>query len=119
MTELIKYEAARRALAEAKDLGEVKTIRDKAIAMKEFARRAKDRELLQDAIEMRFLAELEAGQRLIEMARTGQRKKSGGQKNAPEGILLELKDLDITAKQSHNWQQFASLSTLERQAKVE
>ena len=56
MTELIKYDAACRALADAKSVDEAKQIRDIAIAMKAYARQANNRDLEADAIEIRMRA---------------------------------------------------------------
>lgn len=55
-TELTRYDAACRAIADAKSVDEVKDIRDQGIAMAAYARQAKNRELEADAIEIRMRA---------------------------------------------------------------
>lgn len=56
MTKLIKYDAACRAIAAAKHVDEVKQIRDVSIAMKAYARQAKNHDMEADAIEIRMRA---------------------------------------------------------------
>lgn len=56
MSELIKYDAACRAIAEAKSLDEAKEIRDVAMAMAAYARQAKNKDLEADAVEIRMRA---------------------------------------------------------------
>lgn len=70
MGNLTNYDAARRALTNARAVDEVKSIIDKAAAIAEYARRAKDTQMLADVTALRFDAELRLGEMLAEQKKT-------------------------------------------------
>jgi len=121
MTQLVRYEAARNALAEARRVDEVKDIRDKAVAMETYARLAKDRELMEHATQIRVHAEIRAGELLREMTKNkGSVSGKTGRKARPVlDTAPKLADLGITKTQSSRWQKLAALSKDEQQEKVE
>jgi len=101
-----RYDTASRALAEAKDLTEVKDIADRATALKEYARRAKDRDLEVNAAELRIRAERRLGEMLAASPRhpPGPTPKIGA---AEEPISPKLKELGIDKKLSARAQKLA------------
>jgi hypothetical protein len=109
-TELSHYDTACRALADAKDLSEVKDIADKAVAIKEYARRAKDRDMEVNAAELRIRAERRLGEMLIEIKQatglsSGQLRR--GSKSEPRDEKPRLDDIGIDKKLSSRAQKLA------------
>ncbi len=62
MSSLVMYEAARYALQQAVSIDDVKTIRDKAAALSEYARQAQDTTLLDLVSALEVRAERKVGE---------------------------------------------------------
>ena len=120
MTDLVRYDAARKALEEVHRVDEAKEIRDKAVALQAYARQAKDSELISLATDIRLRAERKAGALLREMVLNGERERAGGdRKTKSQGAILKLSDLGVTATQSSRWQQLALLGQEEFEGRAE
>jgi hypothetical protein len=121
---LARYDAAKRALAEAHRVDEVKDIRDKAIAVKAYAQQAKDHQLEEYAIEIRLRAERRAGELLREVEKNkgtrgqGRPQKGGRGERPPKDATPKLSDVGVTKDQSSKWQKLADMPEKEFEAKV-
>lgn len=101
---LVRYEAARTALMEAKSIDEVKDIRDKAEAMRAYAKQAKDLDMQNWAAEIRIRAERKLGEMLpTVISHGGDRKSSGHDGN------LKLSDIGVHPKLSSRAQAIAAV----------
>lgn len=119
MTALVKYEAARKALAEAKSTDEVRKIRDTAEAMRAYARQAKDKQLEIDAAEIRIRAERRLGEMLAAQRATaglntgtagkGRPKKGGANEEPPKDNRPTLAEAGIDKKLSSRAQKLAAV----------
>ncbi len=121
---LQRYDAARRALAEAHRVDEVKEIRDKAVAMQAYAKQAKDTALITQATEIRMRAERRAGELLREMAERNERHDGSNKQNlrgshAATPVVPKLADLGINKTQSSRWQTLAALDADAFEEKLE
>jgi hypothetical protein len=125
VTALIKYDAARRAIAAAHRVDEAKKIRDKAEAVRTYTKLAGDLDMQNMAAEIRIRAERRAGQLLLEMEKNpgtrgeGRPRKDGTKRRSASFTALppKLDEIGISKDQSSKWQRLALLvdeSTFER-----
>lgn len=122
MTGLIRYEAARSALAEARSVDEVKDIRDKAEAMRAYARMAKDTQLEMDATELRLRAERRLGL-MLDIEKQAGRLRTGPDKgiNSKSELIerVSLSDVGIDAKLSARSQKIGGIGEQAFEAMVD
>ena len=109
---LVRYEAARTALAEAHRVDEVKDIRDKAEAMAAYARQAKDSELIQYATEIKVRAERRCGELLRNTEKNHGARGTGSnqhQVRSNDSTTPTLADMGLTRDESSRYQQLAAM----------
>ena len=115
-TALVPYDQARKALAECKRVDEVKKIKDQADAMRFYATRAKDRQLLMDAVEISAMAERRLGELIAEEQKRGKldRGKGGDRRSRSKNTTVKtLADLGIDKHLSSDAQRLAGYSESE------
>lgn len=113
MTQLVLYEQARSALAEARRVDEVKDIRDKAEAVRAYARMARDTQLEMDAAELRLRAERRMGILISDMKREGRLHSGGRPKtgaNEEPVSKVKLEDLEVDKKLSARCQRVGGIA---------
>lgn len=111
MTALLKYDAACKAIAEAKTVDEVRDWIDKAAAVREYTRRIKNRSMEIDAMEIRVRAKKRRGELIRELKERGQlRDRKAGRPKASESTeALTLEDFGISYDDSSEDQKIAAL----------
>jgi hypothetical protein len=128
VTALIRYDAARKAIAAAHRVDEAKKIRDKAEAVRTYAKLAGDLGLQNMAAEIRLRAERRAGQLLLEMDKNpgtrgeGRPRKDGTKRRSASFTALppKLDEIGITKDQSSKWQRLhVKTHSLRRYASLE
>jgi N6-adenosine-specific RNA methylase IME4 len=98
-TELVLYDSACRALAEARSVDEILKIRDTARQLEACARVAKNRSAEADAVEIRMRATRRLDQLRQAQAKTvglNQGAAGGGKKAGPRGVLVTPRDIRPT-----------------------
>lgn len=111
-TPLARLSRIRTELGEAKELPEIKGIRDKAEAVRAYAKAAGlGLDIQNDAAEIKIRAERKAGELLSGMAERGERDpgKGGNRRSQFHDGTVKLNNLGIERKQSMRWQRMARL----------
>jgi hypothetical protein len=109
-TMMVRFDAARVALAAARSLDEVKDVRDKAEALRMYVKQAGESLQMQnDVAEIKLRAERRAGEMLGEMD-----KQDGGDAMRPRShdateVPPTLSALGISRSQSSRWQSMADV----------
>jgi hypothetical protein len=107
--ELIKWNNAKKAIAECKTIDEIKSIRDKAEAMKAYAKQIGESQEVQNEIaEIKIRAERRAGEMLKEMPR----EKPGEYQKSNDSTFDKKPSLDeigVTKSESSSWQRIADI----------
>jgi len=115
---LVRYEAACKALAEARAVDEVQDIRNKAEAMRVYGMQAKNKTLEVDAAEIRIRAERKLGE-LIAQQKAGNGLAKPGPKSVPTGNRIPtLAEAGIDKKLSSRAQKMAAVPAEEFEAEV-
>jgi hypothetical protein len=122
---LTRYDAASRALAEARSVDEVLDVRNFAMAMEFYAKQAKDPTLINDATDIRLRAELRLGEMILAQKESvGLATGAAGIGRAASAVPEEyrtqpptLAEAGIDKKLSARVQQLARLSPAEREVR--
>jgi len=101
---LVQLNAIETALAKAKTIAEIKNIRNQAEAARQCFRLAEyGLEMQNDAAEVKLRAERRAGEMLREMRERGELTASSGGGAPCHRVMVTLKDIGLTGKQSERW----------------
>ena len=104
LTGLVKFDEARRAIEAASSIDEVKNIRDKAEAMRAYAKQAHLSLGMQNqCAEIRIRCERRGGEILKETT------KSGNPQWSHDATIDRLEDMGISKSQSSRWQSISSI----------
>lgn len=124
MTALIRYDAACRAIAEAKSVDEAKEIHDKSAAMRAYAKQANNRELEIDATEIRWRAEIRLGELMAEqketvgLAKGGQPYQSTGSISDPVDKVPTLAQVGLDKHLADRARKMAAIPAAKRESMI-
>lgn len=119
---LTNYDAACRALANAKSVDEARNIRNAAVALKVYAKQAKNRQLELDAIAVRKRAERRIGELMKAGKEAGSFQRGGDRKSkVTDGPLkpITIQEIGIDKHLADRGRQMAALSPEQFEEHVE
>jgi len=117
--QMVKYDAARTALAECRSVDEVKGWADKAAALQAYGRMAKDKTLETDAAEIRIRAERRLGEMLAEQKASGGFAKPGPNNSVVDDDRIPtLAEVGISKDLSSRAQKLAAVPEAQFEAEV-
>ena len=121
MTDLVKYDQACRAIADAVTVDEAKDIRDKGEAMRAYARQAKNRGLEIQAAEIRLRAERRIGQMMQAQKDAGLLNTGRPEKRGPSNPVSKptLEDAGIDKNLAKRARKLAASSNEEFEAVID
>jgi hypothetical protein len=110
---VVLYDAMVVAINKCHKIDEIKEIRDKSLALEQYARQAQNIEAEKKAIEIRLRAERKAGELLKEKQRGAGGDRKSNQKSQRKKFDSEYaqakKDAKISDNQAHRWQKLAEI----------
>tara|TARA_B000000460_G_scaffold248191_1_gene225060 strand:+ start:6692 stop:7513 length:822 start_codon:yes stop_codon:yes gene_type:complete len=115
MTQLVKYDAACRAVAEAVSIDEAKEFRDQSEAMRAYAKQAKNKQLEVQAAEIRIRAERRIGELMAAqrdaggLAKGGQPHQSTGLQHNPVAPAPTLAEVGIDKNLADRARKYAAI----------
>jgi N6-adenosine-specific RNA methylase IME4 len=113
-----RYSAARKALAACVKIDEVKSMRDKAMAMETYAFQAKDGQLIAEAAEIKMRATRRIGELMAEQKAAGIRAK-GGQRKRGSNPPITLADQKVDKDLAKRARTLAEMSAKEFEKRID
>jgi len=114
---MVFYATAKAAIEKARSVDEVKSIRDKAEAVRAYAHQAKDKSLETAAAEIRLRAERQGGALIGQMKIDGTLRE-GRREKLPGGRVV-LADLGVSTQRASEWQELAAVPEQDFESFVE
>jgi predicted RNA methylase len=106
---MLRYDVARQAIAEAVTFDEVRDWEDKMAAIKEYGRRIKDREMVINALELQARARRRRGELISSLEANGQIYREHQVPDRVLGPRIKLEDLGVTKNESSRDQKIAAV----------